>query len=146
MGFAGFVNAVVLVEGLKRAGRDLTREKLIDAIDSIHQFPLGTANTLTYSPTCHQGVQQVYCTQVSDGKVVILTNWEQISKERSVPGATGNGILLGSSCPLSGHASFLGIQTIHGALACLNHINDQGGSTAGASGSSSTATATIPPE
>src|SRR5439155_301640 len=31
--FEGFVNAMVLVEGLQRAGRDLTREKLVTAIE-----------------------------------------------------------------------------------------------------------------
>jgi ABC-type branched-subunit amino acid transport system substrate-binding protein len=37
----GFVDAMVLVEGLKRAGKDLTREGLIHAIESIHDHALG---------------------------------------------------------------------------------------------------------
>jgi branched-chain amino acid transport system substrate-binding protein len=127
VGFEGFINAVVLVEGLKRAGRDLAREKLIDAIEGIHQFALGIASALDYSPTNHQGLQQVYFTQVRDGRFALLTNWEQIKRERSVPGVTPTEIVLGSSCALSGHASFLGIQTIHGTLAYLNHINEKGG-------------------
>jgi branched-chain amino acid transport system substrate-binding protein len=127
VGFEGFINAIVLVEGLKRAGRDLTREKLIDAIDGIRQFSLGIANALNFSPTDHQGLKHVYFTQVRDGRFALLTNWEQIKKERAVPGVTPTEILLGSSCALTGHASFLGIQTIHGALAYLNHINDRGG-------------------
>ncbi len=121
------MNAVVLVEGLKRAGRDLTREKLIQAVESIHQFSLGIANPLNYSASNHQGLKQVYFTQVRDGKFVLLTNWEQIKKERSVPGVTPAEILLGSSCALSGHASFLGTQTIHGALSYIHHINEKGG-------------------
>jgi branched-chain amino acid transport system substrate-binding protein len=32
---------MVMVEGLKRAGKDLTREGLIRAIESIHQLDLG---------------------------------------------------------------------------------------------------------
>jgi branched-chain amino acid transport system substrate-binding protein len=127
VGFEGFINAVVLVEGLKRAGRALTRENLIEAIDGIHQFSLGIANPLNYGPGNHQGLKLVYFTQVREGKFVLLTNWEQIKKERSVPGVTPTEILLGSSCALTGHASFLGTQTIHGALAYLNHINEKGG-------------------
>jgi ABC-type branched-subunit amino acid transport system substrate-binding protein len=37
----GFVDAMVLVEGLKRAGRDVTREKLVDALESIRDLDLG---------------------------------------------------------------------------------------------------------
>jgi branched-chain amino acid transport system substrate-binding protein len=127
VGFEGFLNAIVLVEGLKRTGRDLTREKFIDAIDSIHQFSLGIANPLDYSPNNHQGMQRVYFTQVRDGKFVLLTNWEPVKKERAVPGVTPTEIVFGSSCALSGHASYLGTQTIHGVLAYLYHINERGG-------------------
>jgi len=37
----GFVDAMVLVEGLKRAGKELTREGLIRGIESIHEHDLG---------------------------------------------------------------------------------------------------------
>ncbi|MGA2401494.1 MAG: ABC transporter substrate-binding protein, partial [Syntrophobacteraceae bacterium] len=43
------------------------------------------------------------------------------------PGVSDSEILIGSSCPLSGHASFLGTQTIHGLQAFISHVNDQGG-------------------
>ena len=36
----GIGSAQVLVEALKRAGPDLTREKLIAALDGIHDFPI----------------------------------------------------------------------------------------------------------
>ena len=42
-------------------------------------------------------------------------------------GVTKTEILLGSSLALEGHASYLGLQTIHGALAYLNEINESGG-------------------
>ncbi|MGD9976130.1 MAG: hypothetical protein AB7S77_23990, partial [Desulfatirhabdiaceae bacterium] len=38
-------------------------------------------------------------------------------------GVTGNEILLGSSLALKGHASFLGTQTLRGAMCYLNHVN-----------------------
>ena len=72
-------------------------------------------------------MQHVYFTQVRDGRFALITNWEQIKRERAVPGVTPNEIIIGSSCALTGHASFLGTQTIHGALAYLNNINEKGG-------------------
>ncbi len=127
LGFEGFLNAIVLAEGLKRAGRDLTRDRLIDSIEGIRQFSLQIANPLDYSPTDHQGLRYVYFTQIRDGKPSLITNWEQIKKERSVPGVTHTEIVFGSSLALSGNASYLGTQTIRGALAYLNHVNDKGG-------------------
>ncbi len=127
VGFEGFLNAVVLVEGLKRAGTDLTRDGLIDSIEGIHQFSLQIANPLNYSPTDHQGLRYVYFTRIRDGKPALITNWEQIRKELSVPGVTPTEILFGSSLALSGDASCLGTRTLRGALAYLNHVNDKGG-------------------
>jgi branched-chain amino acid transport system substrate-binding protein len=85
VGFEGYINAVVLVEGIKRAGRDLTREGLIGSIEGIHQFSLEIANTLTYSPADHQGLRHVYFTRIKDGKPALITKWEQIKKDSTVP-------------------------------------------------------------
>ena len=43
------------------------------------------------------------------------------------PGVSDNEILLGSCLALTGHASFLGTQTLHGALCYLRTINEAGG-------------------
>ena len=43
------------------------------------------------------------------------------------PGVSDNEILLGSCLALNGHASFLGTQTLHGALCYLQAINEAGG-------------------
>ncbi len=127
VGLEGYINARALVEGLRRAGRDLNREKFIDAIDSIQDYSLGIANTLTFGPDDHQGLERVYFTQIRDGKFIMLIDWEKIKRARAVPGVTDTEILLGSSLALGGHARFLGTQTLHGALSYLNHINEQGG-------------------
>lgn len=66
----GYINAKVLVEGLKRAGRDLNREKFINAIESIQDLDLGIANLLSFSPSDHQGLERVYFTHLKDGKFV----------------------------------------------------------------------------
>ncbi len=42
-------------------------------------------------------------------------------------GITDTEIHIGSSLPLEGHSSYLGIQTMHGAMAYIKHVNDSGG-------------------
>ncbi|HEU4415505.1 MAG TPA: ABC transporter substrate-binding protein [Candidatus Angelobacter sp.] len=76
----GFVDAMVMVEGLKRAGRDLTREKLITALESVQtkDIGLGPKLTLKYGPTRHKGFDQIYTTVVRDGKPEILDNWKTL--------------------------------------------------------------------
>jgi len=80
--FEGFVDAMVLVEGLKRAGRDLTREKFLGGIESIHDMNagLGPKLVLTYSATDHKGFHNVYPTIVRGGQPVLLTDWSSIGK------------------------------------------------------------------
>ncbi|MCL9851751.1 ABC transporter substrate-binding protein [Ralstonia solanacearum P673] len=48
----GYVAARIFVEGLKRAGRDLTREKLITALESMGSTDIG-GFAVSYSPTNH---------------------------------------------------------------------------------------------
>lgn len=78
----GFVDALVVVEGLKRAGKDVTREKFITAIESIHDMNagLGPRLVLNYGANDHKGFDSVYPTVVKSGQPVLLTDWSSISK------------------------------------------------------------------
>lgn len=78
----GFVDAMVLVEGLKRAGKELTREKFISAIESIHEMNagLGPKLILNYSASDHKGFDNVYPTVVKNGQPALLTDWSNINK------------------------------------------------------------------
>jgi branched-chain amino acid transport system substrate-binding protein len=78
----GFVDAMVVVEGLKRAGKDVTREKFISAIESIHAMNvgLGPRLILNYSATDHKGFDRVYPTIVKNSQPVLLTDWSSIGK------------------------------------------------------------------
>ncbi len=80
--FEGFVDAMVMVEGLKRAGKDVTREKFVAAIESIHDMNvgLGPRLILNYSATDHKGFDNVYPTVVKSGQPVLLTDWSSIGK------------------------------------------------------------------
>jgi ABC-type branched-subunit amino acid transport system substrate-binding protein len=78
----GFVDAMVVVEGLKRAGKDVTREKFITAIESIHEMNagLGPRLVLNFSATDHKGFGNVYPTIVKGGQPVLLTDWSSLGK------------------------------------------------------------------
>jgi len=78
----GFVDAMVIAEGLKRAGRDLTREGLINSLESIRDFDLGMGPklTLSFSSTNHKGLANVYPTVVRNGVAVPLTDWKSVKK------------------------------------------------------------------
>jgi branched-chain amino acid transport system substrate-binding protein len=78
----GFLDAMVLVEGLKRAGRDVTRENFITAIESIHAMNIGMGAKviLDYGPADHQGFDDVYPTVVRNGQPVLLTDWSTLGK------------------------------------------------------------------
>ena len=73
----GFVDAMVMVEGLKKAGKDLTREGLIRGIESIHEqdLGLGTQLKLNYSAKEHKGFDHVIPTVIRGGRAVPFTDW-----------------------------------------------------------------------
>ena len=79
----GFVDAMALVEGLKRAGKELTREGLIHAIESIHEFDMGLGPQLKldYSPKDHKGFDHVIPTVVRGGRAVPFTDWTTVAEK-----------------------------------------------------------------
>ena len=85
VGLEGFINAKVLVEGLRRAGPELDRERFIEAIESVRDFSLGLANTLAYAPGDHQGLERVYFTRLAAGRFVLVKNWSGPFDGRDCP-------------------------------------------------------------
>jgi ABC-type branched-subunit amino acid transport system substrate-binding protein len=73
----GFVDAMVLVEGLKKAGKEPTREGLIRALESLHDWDtgLGPDLRLDYSAKDHKGFHHVIPTVVRSGRAVPFTDW-----------------------------------------------------------------------
>jgi hypothetical protein len=64
----GFLVAKVFVEGLRRAGRDLTRERFVAALEKMADVDLG-GFWVSYSPTNHAGSRFVDLTIIGrDGK------------------------------------------------------------------------------
>jgi ABC-type branched-subunit amino acid transport system substrate-binding protein len=81
VGLEGYLNARVLVEGLNRAGRDLTREGFIQAIESIHDFSLLPYTSLSFGADDHQGLEQVYFTRLVKGRFVLMKDWTVIKDQ-----------------------------------------------------------------
>jgi ABC-type branched-subunit amino acid transport system substrate-binding protein len=77
----GFVDAMVLVEGLKRAGKEPTREGLIHGIESIRDFDIGLGPQLKlgYSARDHKGFEHVIPTVVRGGRAVPFTDWSTVT-------------------------------------------------------------------
>lgn len=71
----GVAAAQVLVEGLRRAGRNLTRDGLVKALESLHNWNGGLAPNVTYSATKHSGPQGAYIAQNHNGAPTPLTGY-----------------------------------------------------------------------
>lgn len=59
----GFVAAKVLVEGLRRTGADLTRERFVNAMEQMRDYDVG-GFTVSFSPTDHSGSKFVELTVI----------------------------------------------------------------------------------
>ena len=65
-GLEGYIMARTLVEGLKRAGKDLTRDKLVSALESLSNTDIG-GYRINYRPTTRQASHFVELTVVGPG-------------------------------------------------------------------------------
>lgn len=81
VGLEGFLNARILVEGLEKAGRELTREGLIRAIESIRNYEMGPGLSITYGPKDRQGLDRVYFTRLVDNHFVPFTDWNTLHRK-----------------------------------------------------------------
>lgn len=69
-GLEAYLTARVMVEGLRRAGRDLTREKLVSALESINNVDFG-GYRVNYSTTARSGSRFVEMTVIGPGGKVL---------------------------------------------------------------------------
>ncbi len=72
----GWIAGNVLAEGLRRAGRDLDTERLVDALEGIHGLDLGIGPPISFEKGDHTGSRQVWGTALQpDG------SWKQVPLE-----------------------------------------------------------------
>ena len=62
----GYIVGKVMVEGLRRAGKDLTREKLVTALEGMNNVDIGDF-VVSFSPTNHSGSKFVDLTMIGRG-------------------------------------------------------------------------------
>ncbi len=69
-GEEGYAMAKVLVDGLKNAGREVSRDKLVGSLEAMKNHDLG-GYKITYSPTDHNGSEFVDLTVIGNGGRVL---------------------------------------------------------------------------
>jgi ABC-type branched-subunit amino acid transport system substrate-binding protein len=62
----GYIAAGILAEGLRLAGRKLTTDSVVDALESIHNLDLGIGTPIHFSPSEHQGSHKVWLTVIAN--------------------------------------------------------------------------------
>ena len=72
----GYTFGRLIVEGLRRAGRDLTRERLVDALESIRAWDAGgVMPPVSFSPTDHHAQPAGFVCELKAGRFVPLSGW-----------------------------------------------------------------------
>jgi branched-chain amino acid transport system substrate-binding protein len=73
---AGFLWAEPLVEGLRRAGKDLNPESFTKAMESMTNWNNWISHDCTFTPTDHQGMKSVFLAQCGEGgKPTRISDW-----------------------------------------------------------------------
>ena len=72
----GYTFGRLIVEGLRRAGRDLTRERLVDALESMRAWDAGgVMPPVSFSPTDHHAQPAGFVCELKAGRFVPLSGW-----------------------------------------------------------------------
>ncbi|MDT7688858.1 MAG: hypothetical protein QOE46_1617 [Acidobacteriota bacterium] len=62
---SAYSSAIILTEALRRAGRELSREKLIAALEGLNEYPTGLMPPITYGPNRRVGASGAYVVTVA---------------------------------------------------------------------------------
>jgi len=73
--YLGMAGAIIFVEGAKRAGPDLTREKLIKALESLSRYEPGLVPPIEWSAKYHGGPRTFGYATWKNGKLQVLQDW-----------------------------------------------------------------------
>jgi len=72
---AGLLSGDIFVEGLRRAGKNLTRQSFISALETLHNFRPAGSN-ITYTPRNHAGIRGAYMVEVKNGVLTPVSGYE----------------------------------------------------------------------
>lgn len=72
----GYVFGSLVVEGLERAGRDLDRDRFLDAMESIRDWDSGgVLPPVSFSRSDHHAQDAGFICKMRDGRFVALSDW-----------------------------------------------------------------------
>lgn len=76
---AAYASAKLLIEGLRQAGRALSREKLVQALEGLHRYATGLTPPLTYGANRHVGAGGAHVVAVNPdkGSFAAASTWVQ---------------------------------------------------------------------
>ncbi|MEW6448203.1 MAG: ABC transporter substrate-binding protein [Bacillota bacterium] len=72
----GWCSTMVMLEGVKRAGDNLTGEGIKAGLESLSEFDTGGLSApVTFTPESHRGSEKVRLAKVTNGRFEYLTDW-----------------------------------------------------------------------
>ncbi|MEF3696893.1 ABC transporter substrate-binding protein [Desulfolutivibrio sp.] len=80
VGFEGFLNAKVMVEILRRMPNPLDRSQLRAAAEGLHDLDIGIGRPVRFGPGRHDGLDQVFLTQVVSDQFVPIRDFSVFAK------------------------------------------------------------------
>lgn len=77
---AAYASSKLLVEGLRRAGRGLNRQELVDALEALYQYETGLTPPLTYGPNRRVGARGAHLVAVDllNKKYQPVGGWHEV--------------------------------------------------------------------
>jgi len=72
---SGYVEAQVMTEGLRRTGKELTRERFMQTMDQMKDYTGSVLPNVSYSPTDHAGVKTAFLQKAQGNRWVSFTDW-----------------------------------------------------------------------
>ncbi len=70
----GVLSGEVFVEGLRRAGKNLTRQSFVKALETFRNYRPAGSN-ITYTPSNHAGIEGSYMVQIKGGAIVPVSGY-----------------------------------------------------------------------
>ncbi|HZY31565.1 MAG TPA: ABC transporter substrate-binding protein [Candidatus Methylomirabilis sp.] len=71
----GYAMAEIMAEALRRAGPDLTREKLVKALETFKNWSGVMTHNITWGPDKRQGQNSIFFTKAEKGEFVRISGW-----------------------------------------------------------------------
>jgi ABC-type branched-subunit amino acid transport system substrate-binding protein len=73
--YQGMIGAMLFTEAAKRAGKDLTRDKLVKALESLKDYESGISPPISYGPNKHLGGDKLGYAVWEGGKMRVIKSW-----------------------------------------------------------------------